>query len=117
MGKKKHKKKQKKAARAEQAGPATASPLHRVGQVLLEQARSPMGRQLIATGLVVAAAALARDTQRPSAEEPSGPPPQDSLPRDPAPSVPGVSEAAAFAGMALSALDQFIRRKAPEDKA
>ena len=114
MGKKKQKKKQKKATQEEQAAPQATSSLHRVGQLLLDQARSPMGRQLIASGLVVAAAALAREMTRSTPEEAPRPDPQDGLPRDPAPSTPDIG---AFAGLALSALDQFIRRKTPEDKA
>ncbi|WP_454278853.1 hypothetical protein [Sphingomonas sp. Marseille-Q8236] len=121
MGKKKHKKKQKKAAQAEQAASAAPSPLHRMGQALLDQARSPMGRQLIASGLVVAAAALARETTRSTPDDAARAETEgetkDGLPRDPARSPPAASEAAALAGLALSALDQFIRRKTPEDKA
>ncbi|CAM3097830.1 MULTISPECIES: hypothetical protein [Sphingomonas] len=121
MGKKKHKKKQKKARLDEQPGTSQgSSPLHRFGQALLDQARSPAGRQLLATGLVVAASALARETGRRAAEEPT--PAPDSAKTE-APESPktegttrsGVSDVAAFAGMALSALDQFINRPAPSD--
>ena len=117
MGKKKQKKKQKKAERAamEQAANAQPSPLHRVGQVLLDQARSPMGRQLIATGLVAAAAALARDMGRET-----GPKATDAEPKDTAPPPPAArprSDTSALAGLALSALDQLLQRKAPTDKA
>ncbi|WP_230483922.1 hypothetical protein [Sphingomonas sp. Leaf21] len=117
MGKKKHKKKQKKAEQAEKAAAAAPSSLHRVGQALLDQARSPMGRQLIASGLVVAAAALARETTRSTPDDTASAEPQDGPPREPAPKAPGASDAAAFAGLALSALDHFIRRKSPDDKA
>jgi hypothetical protein len=121
MGKKKHKKKQKKAKLDEQPGTASApSSLHRIGQALLDQARSPAGRQLLATGLIAAASAIARETGRRSAEEAA--PAPDPAKADPAKteaSEPpheggttksGVSEVVAFAGMALSALDQFLHR-------
>lgn len=127
MGKKKQKKKQKKAERAafEQAAAAQAaaeqpSPLHRVGQVLLDQARSPIGRQLIATGVVAVAAALTREaTHGPNnptatpdahAKDSAAPPPSP-------PSAPTRSDMSAIAGLALSALDQLIHRKTPTDKA
>lgn len=128
MGKKKQKKKQKKAERAafEQAAAARAggeqpSPLHRVGQVLLDQARSPIGRQLIATGVVAMAAALTRDTTRgatdptpaPNASDAAVPPPPPSAPTPTASTRPDVT---AIAGLALSALEQFVQRKAPTDK-
>lgn len=128
MGKKKQKKKQKKAEQAafEQAAAARAageqpSPLHRVGQVLLDQARSPIGRQLIATGVVAMAAALTRDTTRgatdptpaPNASDAAMPPPPPSAPTPPASTRPDVT---AIAGLALSALEQFVQRKAPTDK-
>ncbi|WP_343526564.1 hypothetical protein [Sphingomonas sp.] len=135
MGKKKHKKKQKKAAKADNAGPAMASPLHRIGQTLLDQARSPLGRQVIAAGLVVAASALARDAARPASGESEPHQPgneEDSVaPVESQPTSPGATSSAAatsgasrdlpdvagLAGLALSALDHFIHRKAPTDKA
>ncbi len=128
MGKKKQKNKQKKAEQAafEQAAAARAageqpSPLHRVGQVLLDQARSPIGRQLIATGVVAMAAALTRDTTRgatdptpaPNASDAAVPPPPPPAPTPPASTRPDVT---AIAGLALSALEQFVQRKAPTDK-
>lgn len=118
MGKKKHKKKQKKAEQADHAAAAAAAPsaVHRVGQALLDQARSPMGRQLIASGLVVAAAALAREATHATSGD-TKPGPQDDLPRDPEAKTPGMSEVTALAGMAFSALDQFLRRKPADDKA
>ncbi len=133
MGKKKQKKKQKKAERAafEQAAAARAageqpSPLHRVGQVLLDQARSPIGRQLIATGVVAMAAALTRDTTRgatdptpaPNASDAAVPPPPPSIPTQPAPTPPASTrpDVTAIAGLALSALEQFVQRKVPTDK-
>lgn len=129
IGKKKQKKQQKKAERAafEQAAAARAaaeqpSPLHRVGQVLLDQARSPIGRQLIATGVVAVAAALTREaTHGPSnptatpnaqAKDSAAPPPPP-----PPPSAPTRPDMSAIAGLALSALDQLIHRKTPTDKA
>lgn len=120
MGKKKHKKKQKKAKLDEQPGTSSGpSSLHRIGQALLDQARSPAGRQLLATGLIVAASALARETtKRPSDGAASSPEPtQPETPEPPqegGTTKSGMSEVVAFAGMALSALDQFIHR-APSD--
>ena len=131
MGKKKHKKKQKKAAEAEDAGPATASSLQRIGQALLDQARSPLGRQVIAAGLVVAASALARDSAGPGPDKRNDRRDGDvPAPVEPGPSPSGstpsaatasdrrrdLPDAAALAGLALSALDRFIHRKAPADK-
>ncbi|WP_428969514.1 hypothetical protein ACQR50_01350 [Sphingomonas sp. Xoc002] len=121
MGKKKHKKKQKKAKLDEQPGTSGPSPLHRIGQALLDQARSPAGRQLLATGLIVAASALARETtKRPSDGATSSPEPtQPEAPEPPqegGTTKSGLSEVVAFAGMALSALDQFIHRPPPHDK-
>ncbi|MDZ7283659.1 hypothetical protein N4G62_16655 [Sphingomonas sanguinis] len=121
MGKKKHKKKQKKAKLDEQPGTASApSSLHRIGQALLDQARSPAGRQLLATGLIVAASALARETtKRPS--DGAAPAPEPTQPEAPQPeqdggtTKSGMSEVVAFADMALSALDQFIHRPPPSD--
>ncbi|WP_322964675.1 hypothetical protein [Sphingomonas fuzhouensis] len=121
MGKKKHKKKQKKAKLDEQPGtPPGSSPLHRIGQALLDQARSPAGRQVLATGLIVAASALARETGRRTTDAPA--PAPDSTKTEPSETPghggttrSGMSEVAAFAGMALSALDQFIHRPAPSD--
>jgi hypothetical protein len=122
MGKKKHKKKQKKAKLDEQPGTSSGpSSLHRIGQALLDQARSPAGRQLLATGLIVAASALARETtKRPT--EGAAPSPEPT--RTEAPDPPheggttksGMSEVVAFAGMALSALDQFIHRPSSDNK-
>lgn len=116
MGKKKHKKKQKKAKLDEQPGTASApSSLHRIGQALLDQARSPAGRQLLTTGLIVAASAIARETGRRSAEE-AAPAPDPAKteasepPHEGGTTKSGVSEVVAFAGMALSALDQFLHR-------
>lgn len=124
MGKKKHKKKQKKAAQDEQAAssgqPSGPSPLHRIGQVLLDQARSPAGRQLLATGLIVAASAIARETGRRTTEEPApAPDPQPGEAAD-GPKSGGTTrsampEMAAFAGMALSALDHFLHRPTSSD--
>ncbi|MDY0959452.1 hypothetical protein SOM26_12225 [Sphingomonas sp. CFBP8993] len=133
MGKKKHKKKQKKAKLEEQPGtPPGPSPLHRIGQALLDQVRSPAGRQLLATGLIVAASALARETGKRDAADtpPPPPPPPPETPAadaaeaiDPAPSTkpassgkPGLSEVTAFAGMALNVLDQFIHRPSPTER-
>ncbi len=128
MGKKKHKKKQKQAAQDEQASPPPGpSPLHRIGQALLDQARSPAGRQLLATGLIVAASALARETGRRTAEEPApGPGPAPTPDPQPSETTQGpqsggttrsaMPEMAAFAGMALSALDQFLHRPSPDKK-
>ncbi len=117
MGKKKHKKKQKKAdaAAAEQAATQQPSPLHRVGQALLDQARSPAGRQLIATGLVAAATALAREANR--AGKPAADAAVPASEPTPPPATPPIRpDVTAFAGLALSALDQFIQRKTPNDK-
>ena len=125
MGKKKQKKKQKKAERAafEQAAAARAageqpSPLHRVGQVLLDQARSPIGRQLIATGVVAMAAALTRDTTRGATDPTPAPNASDAAVPPPAPTPPASTrpDVTAIAGLALSALEQFVQRKAPTDK-
>ncbi|HIV76010.1 hypothetical protein [Sphingomonas yabuuchiae] len=121
MGKKKHKKKQKKAKLDEQTASPGPSPLHRMGQALLDQARSPAGRQLLATGLIVAASALARETAKRPGDAAASPP----EPTEPATSQPsqeggttksGMSEVVAFAGMALSALDQFIHRPSSDNK-
>jgi hypothetical protein len=129
MGKKKHKKKQKKAKLDEQPGtPPGSSSLHRIGQALLDQARSPAGRQLLATGLIVAASALARETgKRDGADKPPPPPEAPAADNAEAPSPEpsakptssgksGLSEVTAFAGMALNMLDQFIHRPAPTDR-
>ena len=120
MGKKKHKKNQKKARLDEQPGAASApSSLHRIGQALLDQARSPAGRQLLATGLIVAASAIARETGRRSAEE-AAPAPDAAraaeTPQEGGTTKSGVSDVVAFAGMALSALDQFIHRPSSDTK-
>lgn len=121
MGKKKHKKKQKKAKLDEQPGTASApSSLHRIGQALLDQARSPAGRQLLATGLIVAASALAREATKPPSDG-AAPSPELTQPEAPqseqdgGTTKSGMSEVVAFAGMALSALDQFIHRPSPSD--
>ncbi|MFN3774223.1 hypothetical protein [Sphingomonas parapaucimobilis] len=131
MGKKKHKKKQKKARLDEQPGTSFgSSSLHRIGQALLDQARSPAGRQLLATGLIVAASALARETTRrpndgaaPSPEpvSPETPPPQQEggtakSQQEGGTTKSGISEVVTFAGMALSALDQFIHRPPSDNK-
>ncbi|APX65091.1 hypothetical protein V3I01_00645 [Sphingomonas sp. gentR] len=122
MGKKKHKKKQKKAKLDEQPGTSSGpSSLHRIGQTLLDQARSPAGRQLLATGLIVAASALARETtKRPNDGAASSPEPtQPETPEPPqegGTTKSGMSEVVAFAGMALSALDQFIHRSPSDTK-
>ncbi len=126
MGKKKHKKKQKKAAQDEPAASSGSSSLHRIGQALLDQARSPAGRQLLATGLIVAASAIARETGRRTTDEPAtapthdpqkdesaaGPQPGEAAqgPQSGGTTRSGMPEIAAFAGMALSALDQFLHR-------
>lgn len=127
MGKKKQKKKHKKAERAAFAQAAAAraaaeqpSPLHRVGQVLLDQARSPIGRQLIATGVVAVAAALTREaTHGPSnpTATPDAQAKDSAVPPPPPPSAPTRPDMSAIAGLALSALDQLIHRKTPPDKA
>ncbi|MFV0923461.1 hypothetical protein ACR720_13920 [Sphingomonas parapaucimobilis] len=122
MGKKKHKKKQKKARLDEQPGTSSgSSSLHRIGQALLDQARSPAGRQLLATGLIVAASALARETtRRPS--DGAAPSPEPASAETPPPqqeggiTKSGISEVVTFAGMALSALDQFIHRPPSDNK-
>lgn len=121
MGKKKQKKKQKKAAQDAQAASTGPSPLHRIGQVLLDQARSPAGRQLLAAGLIVAASALARDAGRasePSPAPPPGPSPDPAVepPKATDSTRPGPSDAAAWAGMALSALNHFIHRDPPAER-
>ncbi len=117
MGKKKHKKKQKKAKLDEQPGTASApSSIHRIGQALLDQARSPAGRQLLATGLIVAASALARETGRRSTEEEAAPSPDPQPveaaqgPQSGGTTRSGIPEISALAGMAFSALDQFLHR-------
>lgn len=122
MGKKKHKKKQKKARLDEQPGTSSgSSSLHRIGQALLDQARSPAGRQLLATGLIVAASALARETTR-RPNDGAAPSPEPASPETPPPqqeggtAKSGISEVVTFAGMALSALDQFIHRPPSDNK-
>ncbi|WP_347092770.1 hypothetical protein [Sphingomonas parapaucimobilis] len=122
MGKKKHKKKQKKARLDEQPGTSSgSSSLHRIGQALLDQARSPAGRQLLATGLIVAASALARETTR-RPNDGAAPSPEPASPETPPPqqeggtTKSGISEVVTFAGMALSALDQFIHRPPSDNK-
>ncbi|MET4895803.1 hypothetical protein RN629_01360 [Sphingomonadaceae bacterium jetA1] len=114
MGKKKQKGKQKKE---KQQAAETPSPLHRAGQILLDQARGPVGRQLLATGLMVAATALAREIGRAPASS-STEPGSDAEPQpaQPAPAAPERSEATALAGLALAALDQFIQHKTAPDK-
>lgn len=122
MGKKKHKKKQKKAAQDEQAASSGPSPLHRIGQLLIDQARSPAGRQLMATGLIVAASALARETARaPSDEAPrpaSEPPAMDTgeAPKQAPSTGTGFPDTAALVGTALTMLDQFLHRQPPSDR-
>ncbi len=132
MGKKKHKKKQKKAPQDKQAASSSSSSLHRIGQALLDQARSPAGRQLLATGLIVAASAIARETGRRTTDEPAtapthdpqkdetaaGPKPGEAAegPQSGGTTRSGMPEIAAFAGMALSALDQFLHRPSSGNK-
>ncbi|MBB4086551.1 hypothetical protein [Sphingomonas carotinifaciens] len=114
MGKKKNRKrKAAEAARQTETGGGTPlTALQGLGSALLDQLRSPLGRQVIAAALIAAAGAISRagPTASSGSESSTGDDEKRDMPEPPAP-PPFPPEMTKIAGVALNAFDNWLAHK------
>lgn len=114
MGKKKNRKRRaaEAARRREERVSSPLTVLQGIGDAVLDQLRSPAGRQVIAAALIAAAGAISRGGVATSPTAKPRPEDQDERDMSTAPASPSIpADMSKIAGVALNAFDNWLAHK------